>query len=104
MEPSKMGGYMSYFVENTVMVMVSGYVCQFIGYNAWFNYTIYRIIFKRVRSAFHQNSGESLCNENFHHSYFFIRIFNHMGKIFTLIPSYAFEEGGLTMISRYCTV
>ena len=53
MEPSKMGGYMSYFVENTVMVMVSGYVCQLIGYNAWFNYTIYRIIFKRVRSAFH---------------------------------------------------
>ena len=93
MEPRKMGGYTSYFVEDPVVILGLGYCCKLCGYQAWDKEVMTLIHFKQIRSAFHPDAGENMCRDKCHQLCYFIRIFNHVvKKNFYLGPDAAFDE------------
>ena len=56
-ESRKMGGYISYFVEDTLIQLGHGYSVQLRGCGAWGKYVMTLIRFKHKRSAFHPEAG-----------------------------------------------
>ena len=105
LEPRKMGGYCTYFADNTTLHLDSNYSVQLRGYNAWAKEIMPLIRFKQIRSAFHPETGESECGDKCHQLRYFIRMYNYMAKeVFHLGPNVSFDEGGVAMRSRYCPV
>ena len=105
LEPRKMGGYSTYFADNTTLHLDSNYSVKLRGYNAWAKEIMPLICFKQIRSAFHPEAGESECGDKCHQLRYFIRMFNYMAKeVFHLGPNVSFDEGGVAMRSRYCPV
>lgn len=105
MEPRKMGGYTSYFQENPLVNLASGYSVQLRGFDPWAKEVMPLIRFKQIRGAFHPEAGLSMCGDKCHQLRYFIRRFNEKAKqIFHLGPNASFDEGGIAMRSRYCPV
>ena len=59
LEPIKMGGYSTYFVNDTNMQPSSNYSVELCGYHAWTKDVMHMVRFKLIRSAFHPEVGES---------------------------------------------
>ena len=105
LEPRKMGGYTTYFTDNSSMSIGHGYNVELQGYHAWAKEIMPLIRFKQIRSAFHPEAGDSQCNDKCHQLRYFIRMFNYMAKdVFYLGENVSFDEGGVAMRSRYCPV
>ena len=104
-DPRKMVGYLSYFVEDPIIHLGRRYSIQIRGYDAWSHYVMTLIIFKQINGAFHPENGTSFCGDKYHQLRYFIRMFNDKAKIMFVLGEHdAFDEGGITMRSRYCTV
>ena len=80
LEPRKMGGDTSYFVEDPVVILGSGYFCKLRGYQVWAKEVMTLIRFNQTRSAFHPEVGESVCRDRCHQLRYFICTFNHVVK------------------------
>ena len=80
MEPRNMGGYTSYFEEDPVVILGSGYFCKLREYQSWAKDGVPLVRFNKIRSAFHPEVGESMCREKYHQLHYFIRMFNHVVK------------------------
>ena len=105
LEPRKMGGYTTYFSDESVIAMGSTYRCKLRGYEPWAKRIMTLVRFKQIRSAFHPETGTSLCGDKCHQLRYIIRMFNDVAKkTFHLGPDVAFDEGGVAMRSRYCPV
>ena len=105
LEPRKMGGYSSYFTDNSNVQIGTGYSVELRGYSAWAKDIMTLVRFKQIRSALHPESGESQCHDKCHQLRYFIRMFNYMARdVFHLGPDVSFDEGGVAMRSRYCPV
>ena len=105
MEPRKMGGYASYFQENPIVNLSSGYSVQLRGFDPWAKEVMPLIRFKQIRGAFHPESKASLSGDKCHQLQYFIRRFNKTAtKVFNLGAMASFDEGGVPMRSRYCPV
>ena len=105
LEPRKMGGYITYFSEEPVIAMGSTYRCKLRGYEPWAKRIMSLVRFKQIRSAFHPETGTSLCGDKCHQLRYIIRMFNDVAKkTFIMGPDVAFDEGGVAMRSRYCPV
>ena len=82
-----------------------GFYVQLGGCDDWGVYIITLIRFKQIRSPFHLEAGTYFCGDKFHQLCYFIRMFNDKLKnIFVLEDHCAFDEGGITMMIRYCPV
>ena len=105
LEPRKMGGYESYFVENQSLTLASGYTASLRGYNAWAKDIMSLVRFKQIRSAFRSECHQYDINDKCYQLRWFIRHFNYMAKkTFNLGPNASFDEGGIAMRSRFCPV
>ena len=105
LEPRKMGGYESYFVENQSLTLASGYTASLRGYNAWAKDIMSLVRFKQIRSAFRSECHRYDINDKCYQLRWFIRHFNYMAKkTFDLGPNASFDEGGIAMRSRFCPV
>ena len=105
LEPRKMGGYESYFVEDQSITLCNGYSATLRGYNAWAKDIMTLLRFKQIRSAFRSECDRFDPNDKCYQLRWFIRKFNFMArKTFHLGPNAAFDEGGISMRSRYCPV
>ena len=105
LEPRKMGGYSSYFAEEPVIGMGNQYYCKLRGYHPCTRDIISLVRFRQIRSAFHPETGNSLCSDKCYQLRYIIHMFNDTAKkTFCLGPHTAFDEGGVAMRSRYCPV
>ena len=59
--PPKIGGYPSYFVEDNMIHLGYVYYAQLRGYDVWIKYIMTIIRLKQIRSEFHPESGTSFC-------------------------------------------
>ena len=104
-ESRKMGGYTSFFQDNPVITMGTGYSVQLRGFDPWAKDIMSLIRFKQIRVAFHPEAGQTQCGDKCHQLRYFIRRFNECAKkTFNLGPNASFDEGGIAMRSRYCPV
>ena len=100
-----MGGYTSYFQDNHVITMRTGYSVQLRGFDPWTKDIMSLIRFKQIRGAFHPEAGQTQCGYKCHQLHYFIRRFNECAKkTFNLGPNASFDEGGIAMRSRYYSV
>ena len=105
LEPRKMGGYATYFLEEPVIEMGSAYYCKLRGYLPWAKSIMSLVRFKQIRSTFHPETGTRMCGDKCHQLRYIIRMFNDVAKrTFNLGPDAAFDEGGVVMRSYYCPV
>ena len=105
LEPRKMGGYASYFMDQSSLNIGTGYSVHLRGYEPWAKDVMTLVRFKQIRSALHPECGKSANNDKCHQLRYFIRLFNYMARdVFYLGPNAAFDEGGVAMRSRYCPV
>ena len=79
-DPRKMGRYLSYFVDYTMIHLGHGYSVQLRGYYAWEKDVMTLIRFKYKCSAFHPEAGTSFCREKLHQLRYFIFTLNDMKK------------------------
>ena len=101
----KMGGYLSYFVEDPMIHLCHRYSVQLRGYDAWKKYIMTLIRFKEIYSAFHPEAGTSFCGEICHQMRYFIRMFNGKAKIIFVLGEHGvFGKVGIVMRIRYCPV
>jgi len=62
MEPArKMGGYTSYFQDNPLVHLASGYSVQLRGFSPWAKDVMPLICIKQIRGAFHPEARSSQC-------------------------------------------
>ena len=100
-EPRNMGGYTSYFMEDTIIHLYHGYYVQLRGYDDWTKYVMNIIRFKQIRSYFHPEAGTYLCGEKYHRLCYFICISNYKSKIIFVLGEHGgFDEGGISMSIR----
>ena len=105
LEPCKMEGDGSYFVENQSLTLASGYTASLRGYNAWAKDIMSLVRFKQIRSAFRSECHQYDINDKCYQLRWFIGHFNYMAKkTFDLGPNASFDEGGIAMRSRFCPV
>ena len=105
LEPRKMGGYDSYFIEDHTIVLANGYTVTLTGYSPWAKDIMTLVRFKQIRSAFRPESENMDRGDKCYQLRWFIRKFNLMArKTFVLGPTASFDEGGIPMRSRFCPV
>jgi hypothetical protein len=105
LEPRKMGGYSLYFTDSPTVHIGDGYSIELRGFDPWAKEIMSLVRFKQIRSAFHPEAENSICNDKCHQLRHFIRMFNSKAKnVFSLGPNVSFDEGGIAMRSRYCPV
>ena len=80
LEPEKMGGYTSYFQDNPVITMGTGYSVQLRGFDPWAKDFMSLIRFEQIRDAFHPEAGKTQCGDKCHQLWYFIRRFNECAK------------------------
>ena len=87
LEPIKMGGYFTYFVNDADVHPRSNYLVDLHGYHVWAKEVMILVHFKKIRSAFHPEAGESQCHDKCHRLRYIIQMFNYIAKkIFYLLP------------------
>ena len=75
------------------------------GYDAWAKDIMSLLRFKQILSAFRSESVQIDSSDKYYQIRWFIRRFNFMAKkIFYLGPDASFDEGGVTMRSRFCPI
>ena len=105
LEPRKMAGYESYFVESKTVHLGQGYGLVLRGYNAWAKDIMTLVRFKQIRSAFRPEADVYDKFDKCNQLRYFIRRFNAKARgVFHLGPNVSFDEGGVAMRSRYCPV
>ena len=66
LEPQNMGGYTTYLSENPIITLGFRYSVELIGYEAWSQGIMTFVIFIKIRSEFHTESGKYLFCEKYH--------------------------------------
>ena len=87
-EPQKMVGYPSYFVEDTMIHLGCLYYVQLTGYDAWGRYVVTLIRFKQIRRVFHPEYGTSFLGEKYHQPHYFICVFNDKSKVIVFLGAW----------------
>ena len=105
LEPRKMGGYETYFVESKSVHLGHGYELQLRGYHAWAKDVMPLVWFQQIRSALRPEADVTDKYDKCAQLRFFIRRFNAKAReVFNLGTEASFDEGGVPMRSRYCPV
>ena len=61
MKPHRMGGYVSYFVDNTILSAGYRYKLSLFGYVPWEKGVMTLVRFKQIRSAYHLSQYKVGC-------------------------------------------
>ena len=105
LEPGKLGGYESYFVESKSINLGHRYKLELRGYHSWAKEVMPLVRFKQIRSALRPEADVTDKYDKCAQLRFFIRRFNAKGReVFNLGAEASFDEGGIPMRSRYCPV
>ena len=59
LEPGKMGGHTSYFQDDPIITMGTGYSVQLRGFDPWAKDIMSLIRFKQIRGVFHPEAGQT---------------------------------------------
>ena len=70
-EPRNMGGYPSYFVEDSMVHLGHVYYVQLRGYDAWSKDIMTLILLKYIHSSFHNEAGTSFYGYKYHQLRYF---------------------------------
>ena len=98
-----LSGYTSYFQENISVVLASGYVVPFTGYEAWVQDTISLQCSKQVREELSPKFDKSTCGDTCHQIHYSIKTLNDTENYCSISgPNIGFNEGGVAMCSHLC--
>ena len=105
LEPRKMGGYESYFIEDHSIILSNGYTVILTGYIPWAKDIMTLLRLKQIRRTFCPESESINRGDKCYQLRLLVRKFNLLArKIFILGPTASFDEGDIPMRSRFYPV